>query len=155
MTHNAAIVKSLLDEAFRVLRHDTDADLPETAHMRVTLGKEFWRVLLAPQRGHSDVGDDKAALIGMEQAFSSSAMGRRDEVPFADRHAETPELLALLGTPLIDAIAQYDVRMKLERALSAQAIPLPQDGGDERVAGLLPLMSCVECGFINAHCQCA
>jgi len=55
----------------------------------------------------------------MERAFSSEAMGRRDELALSDRHAETPKLLALLGLPLIDSISLYDVRVKLERALAA------------------------------------
>lgn len=45
MTHKAAIIKSLLDQAFRVLQHDSDEDQPEYAHLRDALGKSFWKVL--------------------------------------------------------------------------------------------------------------
>jgi hypothetical protein len=46
VSHNAVLVKSLLDEAFRVLQHDSDEDQPEYAHLRAALGKSFWKVLL-------------------------------------------------------------------------------------------------------------
>lgn len=45
MTHKAAIIKSLLDQAFRVLQHDSGEDQPEYAHLREALGKSFWKVL--------------------------------------------------------------------------------------------------------------
>jgi hypothetical protein len=70
---------------------------------------------------HMDI--EGAPSNGMEQAFSSSAMGRRDDLALADRHAETPLLLELLGVPLIDGIANYCIRIKLERALAAQSEP--------------------------------
>lgn len=41
----AAIVKSLLDEAFEILRPNSPEDCPEEPWMRVELGKKFFKVL--------------------------------------------------------------------------------------------------------------
>jgi len=46
--------------------------------------------------------------------------------------------LALLGTPLIDAIALYDVRIKLERALAAESKTLPRASEQADEAVTLP-----------------
>lgn len=43
--HTGVIVKSLLDEAFRILRPDSPDDCPEEPHMRVSLGKQYWAIL--------------------------------------------------------------------------------------------------------------
>lgn len=45
MTNNAVTVKSLLDEAFRVLLPDAGDDEPTHPHMRIALGQAFWRIL--------------------------------------------------------------------------------------------------------------
>jgi hypothetical protein len=50
--HTGVIVKSLLDEAFLILRPNSPEDCPEEPHMRVALGKKFWGILpnhAAPQ----------------------------------------------------------------------------------------------------------
>lgn len=71
--------------------------------------------------------DAAAPISGMERAFSSDAMCRRDEIALLNRHAETPRLLALLGLPLIDSIALHDVRVRLEHALDASEGKLDEE----------------------------
>ena len=68
-----------------------------------------------------------AARPAMERAFSTDAMSRRDSVALAERHAETPLLLALLGEATTDAISSPEARTRLEAglALLAGAKPIP------------------------------
>lgn len=45
MSHNGALVKKLLDEAFLILQPDSPEDNPSEPHLRSVLGKTFWKIL--------------------------------------------------------------------------------------------------------------